>query len=94
MTTAKKTWLKDNILSMVIIAMIAGYFAYDLVDKEKNDRDHEIYSKDISDLKAITFNLVETYNGKREKDAEQDREILELWKTTRRGASTSNKLEK
>lgn len=89
MTTVKKTWLKDNILSMVIIAMIAGYFAYDLADKRKNDDDHIAFNKDISDLKAITYNLVETYNGKREKDQEQDKEILELWKCAKRSGSTS-----
>lgn len=93
MTTENKTWLKDNFLSLIIIAMITAYFVVDLYDKQKNDAEHITFSRDISDLKAITYNLVETYNGKKNKDDQQDREILDLWKTTKRGSPQELKNE-
>ena len=84
MTQRQRSWLKDNFIGLILLAMVAGYFTYDLQEKADNRTDHQQYQQDITDLKAITYNLVQTYNGKVEKDNEQDREILELWKCNKR----------
>ena len=49
----------------------------------------EVLQLDVNGLKNISSNLVEAYNGKVEKDKEQDKEILELWKCSGRGAKSN-----
>ena len=58
------------------------------------DRLHKVET-DINDLKNISRNVVEAYNGKADKDKLQDSaiekqrdEILELWKCAKRSGST------
>jgi ribosomal protein S17E len=93
MTQRQRSWLKDNFIGLLIIAMIAGYFTYDIQDKKNNRDDHKDFQKDISDLKAITYNLVEAYGGKVAKDAEQDKEILDLWKCQKRSGNQTQLLK-
>jgi hypothetical protein len=80
----QRSWLKDNFIGLILLAMVAAYFTYDLRDQTNNRNDHKQYEQDITDLKAITFNLVQTYNGKIQKDEKQDQEILDLWKCAKR----------
>ena len=72
---------------MILLAMVAAYFTYDMQEKSNNRTDHTNFNKDISDLQAITYNLVQTYNAKCTKDVEQDKEILELWKSVPRSGN-------
>lgn len=101
MTEKRKTWLQDNFLSLVIIAMITAFFVYNLDDRQSNAAEHHTFQKDITDLKSITFNLVEAYGGKMAKDQEQDQklskqdeEILELWKCNRRSGNSNQTILK
>ena len=94
MTARQRSWLKDNFIGLILLTMVGAYFTYDMQDKEQNRADHRKYESDISDLKAITSNLVETYYGKSEKDKSQDsaidwtkEEILELWKCQKRSGN-------
>lgn len=89
MTNRQRSWLKDNFIGLILLAMVAAYFTYDLKDKTNNRSDHKKYEQDITDLKAITFNLVQTYNGKAEKDEEQNQQILDLWKCQKRSGNST-----
>lgn len=61
-----------------------------------DDRIKKVES-DVNDLKSISRNLVEAYNGKTDRDKAQDSaiekqrdEILELWKCARRSGSSKS----
>lgn len=61
-----------------------------------DDRIKKVES-DVNDLKNISRNLVEAYNGKTDRDKAQDGaiekqrdEILELWKCARRSGSSQS----
>jgi hypothetical protein len=84
MTHRQRSWLKNNFIGCIVLIMLTGYFAYDLKDKSNNREDHIKFQTDYSDLKAITYNLVEAYNIKIGKDEKQDEQILELWKCQKR----------
>ena len=93
-TQRQRSWLKDNFIGLILLAMVAAYFTYDIQDKEANRSDHNQYEIDINDLKNITYNLVQTYNAKSERDLKQDielekqrDEIMELWKCTSRSGN-------
>ena len=93
-TQRRRSWLKDNFIGLILLAMVAAYFTYDIQDKAANRSDHRQYEIDITDLKNITYNLVQTYNMKAERDLKQDAEIekqrdeiLELWKCTTRSGN-------
>ena len=67
----------------------------------KHDDQIESLQKQMNDLRNISSNLIEAYNNKVEKDKMQDSaiekqrdEILELWKCSKRGGSTSQVLNK
>lgn len=67
----------------------------------KHDDQIESLQKQMNDLRNISSNLIEAYNNKVEKDKIQDSaiekqrdEILELWKCSKRGGSTSQVLNK
>ena len=67
----------------------------------KHDDQIEGLQKQMNDLRNISSNLIEAYNNKVEKDKMQDSaiekqrdEILELWKCSKRGGSTSQVLNK
>ena len=87
-------WLVSLVLTfLTLIAAGVGWLIVQnntrIVNLEANDKVQDI---SLQDLKNISSNLIEAYNGKYEKDKEQDLknkeqddEILELWKCTNRG---------
>ena len=91
--------IKDKMTNLLIAALFAllsiitggiGYFIVhgDQVDDEQTKAINQ-NSSSIQDLNNAAKNLIDAYNIKSGKDAEQDREILELWKsTTRSGGKT------
>lgn len=96
-TQRQRSWLKDNFIGLILLAMVAAYFTYDMQDKAANRTDHKQYELDITDLKNITYNLVQTYNGKSQVDHEQNEElkkqrdeIMELWKCTKRSGTAKD----
>ena len=96
-TQRQRSWLKDNFIGLILLAMVGAYFSYDMIDKQQNRTDHRKYEQDISDLENITYNLVQTYNGKSQIDADQNEElkkqrdeILELWKCTKRSGTSKD----
>lgn len=67
----------------------------------KHDDQIESLQKQMNDLRNISSNLIEAYNNKVEKDKIQDSaiekqrdEIMELWKCSKRGGSTSQVINK
>lgn len=88
-------WIK---LNFALLALIGGGVGWLIVQNDirldKHDAEIEIMKESLNDLRNISSNLIEAYNGKVEKDKLQDLElqkqrdeILELWKCNKRSGT-------
>lgn len=86
-----------GVISICFTVIITG-IGWLIVQNESRLDTHELklqmLENSVNDLRNISSNLIEAYNGKVDKDKAQDQElqkqrdeILELWKCSRRGAS-------
>lgn len=101
-TNINDLWLKLIFVLLTILTTGVGWLVvqnnYRL---DKHDTEIIQMKESISDLRNISSNLIEAYNGKVEKDRYQDLaiekqrdEILELWKCAKRsGQSVDNTLK-
>ncbi len=102
MTTKQKTWLKDNIMSIIIAAMFAAFFAQYQWDRSASIEIDNQQTSRISDLETISYNLGQSCIQWNEWQREHTREfnsfreltqseIMELWKMMPRGSSIKPK---
>jgi hypothetical protein len=92
-----QNWIGRNgwqALTVAMLSIIGGLMVVLITSVNSTLEKHETridsYGTDINDLQNICRNLVETYNGKREVDAEQTKQIMELWKCQKRSGSNNN----
>lgn len=97
----ERNWLQRNgwqTLFAGMLTVIMTGVGWLIVQNNARMNRHETRIESLelitNDLRNISSNLVDAYNGKCEKDKQQDAEILELWKTVPRSGSRSNDIKR
>lgn len=90
--------LRDKLLFTALTIIMAGVgwlIVQNNYRLNAHDQKLDDLTESVNNLRNISSNLIEAYNGKVEKDKLQDsmierqrEEILELWKCSKRGSTT------
>ena len=99
MANKAKQWIGNNLLELIIIALVTAFF-YSYETDKANDRQHEgLQDTALQDLKIITYNLADAWDQQRdwrksvdEKLSKHDEKLLELYLLQKRSGGNAPSL--